>query len=157
MKPQGSCTICFIPISKSKSCCENCTPNKPLKNRVRGVIPCEHCLTPTKNQKYCCVDCSAKDRRKKAAESGKAGNRCARLWLIQLRGHKCEICNNTEWLGSPITLELDHIDGNPDNGKLENLRIVCPNCHSKTPTWKARNTGNGRHKRMERYRENKSY
>lgn len=49
--------------------------------------------------------------------------------LIKERSHKCECCGLTEWLGSPITLELDHIDGNNRNNVKDNLRLLCPNCH----------------------------
>ena len=54
-------------------------------------------------------------------------------------------------------MELDHIDGNRTNHKLENLRMLCPNCHSQTSTYKGRNKGNGRHSRKVRYQEGKSY
>ena len=47
--------------------------------------------------------------------------------------NKCEECGITEWMGQKITLELHHIDGNRINNKLENLAILCPNCHSLTP------------------------
>ena len=59
--------------------------------------------------------------------------------LLKERGHKCECCNNTEWLGQPITLELEHVDGNRQNNTRENLKLLCPNCHSQTPTWRGRN------------------
>lgn len=48
----------------------------------------------------------------------------------------CLHCGISEWQGKPLTLELDHIDGNNQNNGRENLRILCPNCHSQTPTWK---------------------
>lgn len=59
--------------------------------------------------------------------------------LIHERGHKCESCNNTEWLNEPIPLELEHIDGNNRNQIRENLLLLCPNCHAKTPTYRGRN------------------
>ncbi len=63
--------------------------------------------------------------------------------LIKDRGHKCECCNLELWLDTPITLELDHIDGDNKNNVKENLRLLCPNCHSKTPTWRKRKVKNG--------------
>lgn len=51
----------------------------------------------------------------------------------------CLHCDINEWLGQPITLELDHIDGNNKNETRENLRFLCPNCHALTPTWRGRN------------------
>ncbi len=49
----------------------------------------------------------------------------------------CDECSNEgEWMGKSITLELDHIDGDRFNNEFENLRILCPNCHSQTPTFR---------------------
>ena len=56
-----------------------------------------------------------------------------------------------------VPIELDHIDGNSENNSLENLRILCPNCHSLTPTYKSSNKGKGRKYRRERYNIGKSY
>jgi hypothetical protein len=59
-----------------------------------------------------------------------------RMRLIKegIKEAKCEICEITEWNGLPAPLELDHIDGNNSNHRLDNLRIICPNCHHQTPT-----------------------
>lgn len=54
--------------------------------------------------------------------------------------YRCEKCNNTEWLGKPIPLELHHIDGNNLNNKLENLQLLCPNCHAFTDNYRSNNT-----------------
>ena len=51
----------------------------------------------------------------------------------------CENCSGTEWLGNPIPLELDHINGNSNDNRLTNLKILCPNCHALTPTYRGRN------------------
>lgn len=66
-------------------------------------------------------------------------NRSLREFLIREQGHICSWCKNTEWLGKPIPLELDHIDGVRDNSDRSNLRLLCPNCHSQTPTYKGKN------------------
>lgn len=62
-----------------------------------------------------------------------------KAFLIYERGHACEKCKNSEWIGEPITLELEHIDGDNQNNVKENLLLLCPNCHSQTPTWRGRN------------------
>ena len=54
-------------------------------------------------------------------------------------------------------MELEHNDGNSQNNSLDNLSLICPNCHSQTPTYKGANKGNGRHYRRVRYAEGKSY
>lgn len=56
--------------------------------------------------------------------------------LIKKRGHKCEKCNNSMWLGGEIPLEIHHIDGDVTNNKELNLQLICPNCHSFTETYR---------------------
>ena len=56
----------------------------------------------------------------------------------------CSICGLDTWLGRPILLILDHINGNADDNGRENLRLVCSNCDATLPTYKSRNNGNGR-------------
>ena len=62
-----------------------------------------------------------------------------RLIIEGVKESKCECCGLTEWLGKNISLELDHIDGNCYNHRIENLRIVCPNCHAQTETYRGKN------------------
>lgn len=56
--------------------------------------------------------------------------------LVNLRGQKCEICGSTTWLGKPINLEVHHIDGDRTNNSLDNLQLLCPNCHSYTSNFR---------------------
>jgi len=58
-----------------------------------------------------------------------------RLIREKVLEYKCVSCGLFEWQGKEISLHLDHIDGNNHNHKLENLRLLCPNCHSQTDTW----------------------
>ena len=68
----------------------------------------------------------------------------AKRTLAELNGDCCSVCKINEYNGLPITLECDHIDGNHTNNTIDNLRLICPNCHSQTSTYKNRNKGNGR-------------
>lgn len=58
--------------------------------------------------------------------------------LIKEIGHVCQKCLLTHWNGIPITIELEHIDGNNRNNEKTNLMLLCPNCHSQTSTWRNR-------------------
>lgn len=80
-----------------------------------------------------------------------------KLILSDVQGYKCSICKISEWNSAPISLELEHIDGNSENNSPDNVCLICPNCHSQTPTYKGRNKGKGRHYRRKRYAEGKSY
>lgn len=64
--------------------------------------------------------------------------------------YKCEECGISEWLGNPLSLQLEHIDGNHLNNSFENLKILCPNCHSQTKTFAGRNIDHSNSKRQQR-------
>ena len=49
--------------------------------------------------------------------------------------YKCEQCGIDQWLGNPISLQLHHIDGDRTNNHLNNLQILCPNCHTQTDNY----------------------
>ena len=77
-----------------------------------------------------------------------------RNYLLEEVDHKCSKCG---WCQiNPTTgkspLEIDHIDGNSENNRPENLRVLCPNCHSLTPTYKALNKGKGSKVRLKHHK-----
>lgn len=72
-------------------------------------------------------------------------------YLIHKHGHKCQICENTEWMGKPIPLICDHIDGDSTNSDISNFRNICANCDAQTDTFKSKNRGKGRKYDRERY------
>ncbi len=70
-----------------------------------------------------------------------------RLYREKLKQKICEICEGTDWLGKPIPLALDHIDGDRLNNNVENLRILCYNCHGQTDTFCKQKDANGKPKK----------
>lgn len=56
-----------------------------------------------------------------------------------LKENICEVCGIEEWNGKPIVMELDHINGIRYDHSYDNLRMVCPNCHSQTDTFRGKN------------------
>ena len=52
--------------------------------------------------------------------------------------HKCYKCKNSKWNNKDIPLELEHKDGDHSNNNLNNLTLLCPNCHAQTPTYRRR-------------------
>ena len=62
-----------------------------------------------------------------------------RLWKEGVLQKKCQWCDIREWNGLPAPLQLDHINGIRDDNRIENLRILCANCHAQTDTWTGKN------------------
>lgn len=128
------------------------------------MFSCLNCNTNTvwshsSTNKYCSNRCQKdfeyKCRLAEWKSTGIITDRVLKRYLTNLR-NCCWICGITEWNGKPLTLELEHKDGNSKNNNEDNVCLICPNCHSQTDTYKSKNKGNGRHKRMLRYYERKS-
>ena len=62
-----------------------------------------------------------------------------RLIKEDILKNKCSECGLSEWNNKPLSLQLDHIDGDSSNHVLKNLRLLCPNCHSQTDTYCGKN------------------
>jgi hypothetical protein len=141
---------------------------KPGPKRV-SFVKCENCGDDAgrKNTRYCSNVCQAAHRWKQTIVGIESAGRIdtgggapvvtARRYLRGRFGCVCRSCGLSEWQGQPIPLVLDHIDGNADNWRLDNLRLICPNCDALTPTFKNRNRGKGRYSRRARYAAGKSY
>lgn len=61
-----------------------------------------------------------------------------RLLQTGIKKNICDKCKIDEWNKEPLNCELDHIDGNKYNHLIDNLRMLCPNCHSQTPTYRSK-------------------
>lgn len=126
--------------------------------KTYSCINCNKEVTKANSkEKYCSIQCQANFQMEEKVASGLASSKTLKKYLIKHHGNKCWTCEITEWNKKPIVMELEHIDGNSENNDLKNLSLICPNCHSQTPTYKGANRGNGRHYRRIRYAEGKSY
>jgi 5-methylcytosine-specific restriction endonuclease McrA len=108
-----------------------------------------------KTNKYCSITCQQAYQYKSYITEWKQGlqdgmrgklqtSDYIRRYILEKQEYKCADCGIDSWCGKSITLELDHINGDSTNNTEDNLRMLCPNCHSQTDTYKAKNKGNGR-------------
>ena len=97
------------------------------KNITKFNLSTEHMVHQAFNQ----------DREFKTFE-GLTGKQSIRSRIIKSLGHFCQKCGIHTWQDQPLTLELEHIDGDHRNNSRENLTLLCPNCHSQTKTWRNR-------------------
>lgn len=147
-----NCLSCKRETPNAKFCSRSCSVkfNNTLKpKRTKTSHYCKRCnLIQVARTGWICDGCNL---RKKVFFKNKSWDELnrddyRRRRLLDERGVQCEICKLTEWMGQPIPVEIDHIDGNHSNNDKCNLRIVCCNCHAQTPTYR------GRNKRLKRQR-----
>ena len=128
------------------------TPLKPRKLCLQCGVACAR-----PSYTYCSNRCQRQFQQVQNIAAGTASTFTWRNYLLRTEGHRCAVCRLDTWNGLPIPLELDHIDGNSAHNTRENLRLLCPNCHAQTGTYKNRNAGNGRHYRRLRYQQGQSF
>ncbi len=105
-----------------------------------------------KTGKYCSNKCQQKYQQKKVIDDWKKDSNTGvmsgfrlksgiRGYLLEKYNHQCSSCgwNKVNPSTGKSPLEIDHIDGNPDNNTKENIRMLCPNCHSQTDTFGVKN------------------
>jgi|DEB0MinimDraft_3_1074331.scaffolds.fasta_scaffold52246_2 hypothetical protein len=169
----NECKSCGKETENLKFCSRSCsathtnTVNPKRKRTAWKTGECRGCgktfqyRTKQSNGFYCSNKCQQDFQHKSLIQSWLENNAEGNLvngrlrapirnYLIEKSGKKCSICgwNQINPTTNKCPLEIDHIDGNADNCRPENLRVLCPNCHSLTPTWKALNSGNGSKKRL---------
>ena len=136
----------------SRSCAVSFYNSKKPK-RLAKIKFCKYCGNQMKGSNfYCSIECHNKAMELKDNAKDKYieenYNNCAdktlKKYLIKHRGHRCEKCGITTWLDQPAPIELHHMDGNSRDNRLDNLQLLCCNCHSLEPTSKGGNLGNGR-------------
>ena len=167
------CSNCGKQTSNPKFCSRSCAST--FNNRLfpkRGVDSkvCEFCgeeFKPYKGSVGICCSlecCHAKSWDDWCIEVKRTGSfpttkntTRPKRFLVQERGHRCELCGRKTWRGFPIDLVFDHINGNSNDWSLSNCRLVCNNCDAQLPTYKGRNQGKGRYSRKQRYGQGKSY
>lgn len=122
--------------------CKNC--GKQLEGRIDRKFYCdEYCAHTTRFKTFV-------ERWLQGLELGTRGKTSTsshiRRYLIETRGNKCERCgwHKINLTTGKVPIELEHIDGVWNNNKIENLLLLCPNCHSLTPTYRSLNNGSGR-------------
>ena len=91
------------------------------------------------SNKYCCADCRNNHIVRERVESGNYTRANAITYHKRFTKYECSCCKISEWQGQALTLQIDHIDGNNKNNLVENLRYLCPNCHTQTDTWGVKN------------------
>ena len=158
----------YLKIFCNRSCAASY--NNKFKERVcnyKKPTTCIQCkvdffyISSSSKGLYCSNKCH-KDhmfiQKKEEADKGLVSGATLKKVLISQRGNKCECCSVSSWNNKPLTLQMDHIDGNSDNNLPNNFRLLCPNCHSQTETYSGRNRKNTkRSSYMKRYRVKNLY
>ncbi len=156
----STCKHCFTPLTNKKRlfCNKSCSASF---NNTKRIRKCNYL------QQTFCINCSKTFIYNKSSSCGKyCGNKCQQEFILLTQTlpkaeqgiitehstlkrvillnnpYQCSFCNISTWNDKSIVLELDHIDGNSDNNFLNNLRLLCPNCHSQTETYCGRNKKN---------------
>jgi endogenous inhibitor of DNA gyrase (YacG/DUF329 family) len=154
------CLFCQTETNNPKYCSLSCSAkanNRKFPKRTSKRVPksCVHCgaAIDFKSQKFCSNRCRADFdwvlRKNQIAQTGVGSGKHLKRYLIEEYGEVCMECGWGERnvASGCVMIELEHIDGNNENNTLSNVKLLCPNCHSLTPTYRSLNIGNGRKSR----------
>ena len=167
----NKCKQCGKETSSPKFCNKSCAAtynNRGVRRHGKARRKCTVCGEPTKRSTstVCSLKCDSVRRRQEYIErwkrgevSGTKGTKVVsisghvRTFLLEEANYKCTECGWGEInksTGNP-PLEIDHIDGDWTNNIPENLRVLCPNCHSLKPTHTGLNRGSGTRTGLKEY------
>lgn len=133
---------------------------------MRTCVSCHRVLMTKDQIKFCSNKCQHRykhdgfirrwlDVGQFAATNTKNISKHIRQHLLEREGERCSLCgwNEKHRITGHVPLEVDHIDGDSGNNTESNLRLICPNCHSLTSSYRNLNKGKGRRWRMSVYRK----
>lgn len=128
---------------KNKFCNHSCAAtynnvgsSHNLRHGQYRMKPCLHCGITTEG-KFCSRACSHRyqwqQTKREIEVSGSAKfKHTAKRYLVETHGNRCSECGIIDWQGKELVMIMDHINGNPYDWSLANLRLICPNCDSQT-------------------------
>ena len=116
--------------------CENC--GRLFQKKYQGKI----------TNRWCYRECRDDFLAKEKIVQGNYTRSNAYSYFKRFTEYKCSCCGISDWNGKSLSLQIDHIDGNNSNNVIENLRYLCPNCHTQTETWGVKNVSEAGKKRL---------
>jgi hypothetical protein len=131
----------ILPMDKVYNCL-HCRKENKWSYRHTNQYCDQHCMNEKKYAEFI-------SRWKNGKEDGFKGkqqtSKRIKRYVIEKFNNTCQGCGITgQWNGKPLTLQLEHLDGNSWNNKEENLSLLCPNCHTQTEFYGSKNKGRGR-------------
>ena len=125
--------------------------HKPLTSRQQKIYCSNQCQKDLQHEQVI-ADWLEQCKRGQFHLETKNVSRYLKKYLLLEHGEKCSVCgwNKVHSITHKVPLEVDHIDGDSRNNHRDNLRLLCPNCHSLTPHFRNLNKGNGRSWRMKK-------